>query len=87
MSYSSRLVKLYWIAPKDQIFAKGYGFLSLTKNMGKNIGKNISKNVKCKCPQKFLDGAKKSGVIKYAKELLKLIEKGQVKKDQKQIAN
>ena len=29
---------------KDRIFLKGYGFLSLAKNMGKNIGKNISKS-------------------------------------------
>ena len=26
---------------KDIIFVKGYGFLSLAKNMGTNIGKNI----------------------------------------------
>ena len=26
LSYSSSLVKLYWIAPKDQIFVKGYGY-------------------------------------------------------------
>ena len=30
--------------PRDQIFVKGYGFLSFTKNMSKNIGKNVSKN-------------------------------------------
>ena len=29
--------------PKDQIFVKGYGFLSFAKNMSKNIGKNASK--------------------------------------------
>ena len=30
--------------PRDQIFVKGYGFLSFAKNMSKNIGKNVSKN-------------------------------------------
>ena len=35
----------YSTEPRDQIFVKGYGFLSLDKNMGKNIGKDISKNL------------------------------------------
>ena len=35
----------YSFQPRDQIFVKGYRFLSFAKNMGKNIGKNISKNV------------------------------------------
>ena len=30
------------VQPRDQIFGKSYGFLSLAKNMGKNIGKNIT---------------------------------------------
>ena len=34
----------YLVQPRDQIFVKGYGFLSFAGNMGKNIGKNISKN-------------------------------------------
>ena len=38
----------YSVQPRDRIFVKGYGFLSLAKNMGKNIGKNISKNVSSK---------------------------------------
>ena len=29
----------YSVEPRDQIFVKGYGFLSLAKNMGRNIGK------------------------------------------------
>ena len=29
----------YSVQPRDQIFVKGYGFLSSAKNMGKNIGK------------------------------------------------
>ena len=32
----------YSVQPRDQIFVKGYGFLSFAKNMGKNIGKNLS---------------------------------------------
>ena len=35
----------YSVQPRDQIFVKGYGFLSFAKNMGKNIGKNINKNL------------------------------------------
>ena len=27
------------VQPRDQIFVKGYGFLSFAKNMGRNIGK------------------------------------------------
>ena len=34
----------YSVQPRDQIFVKGYGFLSFAKSMGKNMGKNISKN-------------------------------------------
>ena len=33
------------VQPRDQLFAKGYGFLSFAQNMGKNIAKNISKNL------------------------------------------
>ena len=33
----------YSVQPRDQIFVKGYWFLSFAKNMGKNIGKNKSK--------------------------------------------
>ena len=29
----------YSVQSRDQIFVKGYGFLSLAKNMGKNVGK------------------------------------------------
>ena len=29
--------------PRDQVFVKGYGFLSFTKNMGRNIDKGVSK--------------------------------------------
>ena len=44
----------YSVQPRDQIFVKGYGFLSFAKNMGKNIGKNISKNLSGKYSQNFL---------------------------------
>ena len=46
------------VKSRDQIFVKGYGFLSFAKNMGKKLGKNISKNLSSKCNQKFLDHAK-----------------------------
>ena len=49
----------YSLQPRDQIFVKGYGFLSFAKNMGKNIDKNISKSLSCKYRQKLLDHAKK----------------------------
>ena len=45
----------YSVQPRDQIFVKGYGFLSFAKNMGKNISKNLSG----KYSQKLLDHAKK----------------------------
>ena len=51
----------YSIEPKDRIFVKDYGFLSLAKNMRKNIDKNISINVSSKYSQKLLDLAKQSG--------------------------
>ena len=31
------------VQPRDRIFVKGYGFLSLARYMDKNIGKNINK--------------------------------------------
>ena len=45
---------LYSIEPRDLIFVKIYGILSLAKNMDKNIGKNISKKLSSKYSQKFL---------------------------------
>ena len=50
----------YSVQPKDQIFVKGYGFLSFTRKMGKNIGRNISKSSRSKYSQKLLDHAKES---------------------------
>ena len=42
----------YSIEPRDRSYVKGYGFLSLAKNIGKNISNKYS--------QKFVDSAKKS---------------------------
>ena len=33
------------IEPRDRKYVKGYGFLSLDKNIGKNISKSIAKNL------------------------------------------
>ena len=50
----------YLVQSRDQIFAKGCGFLSFAKNIVKNIGKNISENLSRKYGQKLLDDADKS---------------------------
>ena len=42
----------YSIEPRDQIYVKGYGFLSFAKNIGKNLSSKYG--------QKLLDGVKKS---------------------------
>ena len=44
----------YAIEPGDQIFVKGYGFVSFAKN------KNISKNLNSKYSQKLLDHIEQS---------------------------
>ena len=31
----------YSVQPRERIFVKGHGFLSLAKNMGKNVGNNM----------------------------------------------
>ena len=46
----------YSVELRDRIFVKGYGFLSLAKNMSKNIVKNLS----FKYNQKLLDHTKES---------------------------
>ena len=48
----------YSVQPRDQIFVKGYGFLSFAKNLSKNISKNIIKCLSGKYSQKPLDHAK-----------------------------
>ena len=35
----------YSVQPRDQIFIKGYWFLSFAKNMGKNINENVKQAV------------------------------------------
>ena len=35
----------YSVQPRDRIFVKRYGFLSLAKNINKNIGKNIKRKI------------------------------------------
>ena len=49
----------YSIEPRDRIYVKGYGFLSLAKNMGTHATKT-AKNLSNKYGQKLLDNAKKS---------------------------
>ena len=49
----------YSVQTRDQMFEKGYGFLSFAKNMDRNIGKNISKNLSSKYSQKLLNHVKK----------------------------
>ena len=50
----------YSVQPRARIFVKGYGFLSLARNIGKNVGRNINKNLSSKYSQKHLDHFKKS---------------------------
>ena len=50
----------YSVQPRDQIFVKGYGFLSFVKNMDKNTAKKISKNLRGKYSQKPYNHSKKS---------------------------
>ena len=42
------------VQTSDQIFVKGYGFLSFAKNMGKDITKNKSQSLSGKYSQKPL---------------------------------
>ena len=42
----------YSVQPRDQIFAKGYGFLSFGKKMVKNTDRDINKNVSGKYSRK-----------------------------------
>ena len=49
---------IYSVQPRDQIFVKGYGFLSFAKNLGKDVGKNIRKNLTGKYIKKVFDHVK-----------------------------
>ena len=65
----------YLVQPRNQIFLKGYGFLSFAKNMGKNIGKNISESVSGEYSQEPHDHAKQS-----AADALNTTSKGVIQK-------
>ena len=47
----------YSIEPGDRITVKGFGFLSVAKNMSENLGKYKSRNLSGKYSQKRLDHA------------------------------
>ena len=63
------------VQPRDQIFVKGYGFLSFAKNMDKNIGKNIRKNLSSKYSQKILDHVKQYPTDAFKKPSKRAIKK------------
>ena len=50
---------LYSIEPRDRIYVKGYGFLSLAKNIGTHATK-VTKTLINKYSKKLLDSVKKS---------------------------
>ena len=62
----------YSIEPRDRKYVKGFGFLSFAKNMCKSLGNKYG--------QKLLDSAKKSTT-----DAIKQLQKGQFKKQQKQL--
>ena len=49
------------VESRDQIFVKGYGFLSFVKTKSRNISKNISKNLSIEYSWKLIDHTKQSG--------------------------
>ena len=67
-----RMKMTYSIEPRDRIHVKGYGFSSFAKNVGKNFSNKYS--------QKLFDGSKKSTA-----DAIKLLQKEQFKKQQKQL--
>ena len=72
MKRSSSLATLhYLVQPRDQIFVKGYGFLSFAKYMGKNTSKNLSG----KYSQKLLVHAKKSATDAITTSSTRVIKK------------
>ena len=65
-----KIIKMrYSIEPRDRIYVKEYGFLSFAKNMSKNLSNKYG--------QKCFDSAKKSTA-----DTIKLLQKGQFKKQQ-----
>ena len=65
----------YSVQRRDQIFVKGYGFLSFAKNIGKSFGKNISKNLSGRYCLKLLDNAKKSATDAFKTSSKRVIQK------------
>ena len=71
----------YSVQPRDQIFVKGYGFLSFANIMVRIIAKNISKILSSKYIPKLVDYAKQSTT-----DALKTASKRAIQKQQKQLA-
>ena len=69
----------YSVQPRDKIFVKSYGFLSIAKNMGEKIGKNISKSLNSKYSQNLL-----IMVNNLQQMRLKLLQEDSFKKQRKQ---
>ena len=69
----------YSVQPRDKIFVKSCGFLSIAKNMGENIGKNISKGLNSKYSQNLL-----IMVNNLQQMRLKLLQEDSFKKQRKQ---
>ena len=65
----------YSVQSRDQIFIKGYGFLSFATTMSKNVCKIISKNVSAKNSKKLLDHAKQSATDSLETVLKRWIQK------------
>ena len=70
------------IEPRNQIFVKGYRFLSFAKNMNTNIGKNKSKILSDKYSQKLLNHPKQ-----FVTETLKTASKRAIKKTAEETSN
>ena len=73
------LVK-HLIEPRDRIFVKGYGLSFAT-----NIGKMTSENLSSIYTKTFLIALKNLGQLKLQQKHLKLLQKEQFKKQQKQL--
>ena len=69
----------YSVQPRDKMFVKSCGFLSIAKNMGENIGKNISKSLNSKYSQNLL-----IMVNNLQQMRLKLLQEDSFKKQRKQ---
>ena len=76
MSLVKRLIE-----PRDRIFVKGYGFLSFATNIGKMTSENLSSIY----TKTFLIALKNLGQLKLQQKHLKLLQKEQFKKQQKQL--